>query len=70
LPEVVGSAGILANPEDPDRFGAAIQRVLTSSQLRNDLSARGLARVKQFTWDRVAVETSTLYAEVAEGKKP
>jgi glycosyltransferase involved in cell wall biosynthesis len=69
LPEVVGSAGILTNPEDPDRFGAAIQRVLTSSQLRNDLSARGLARVKQFTWDRVAVETSTLYAEVAEGRK-
>ena len=65
LPEVVGSAGILVNPEDPDRFGAAIQRVLTSTQLRNDLSARGLARVKQFTWDRVAVETSALYAEVA-----
>jgi glycosyltransferase involved in cell wall biosynthesis len=69
LPEVVGSAGILTNPEDPDRFGAAIQRVLTSSQLRNDLSARGLARVKQFTWDRVAVETSTLYTEVAEGRQ-
>jgi glycosyltransferase involved in cell wall biosynthesis len=64
LPEVVGSAGILVNPEDPDRFGAAIHRVLASSQLRQDLSARGLARVKQFTWDRVAVETSTLYAEV------
>jgi glycosyltransferase involved in cell wall biosynthesis len=69
LPEVVGSAGILANPEDPDRFGAAIARVLTSSQLRNDLSARGLARVKQFTWDRVAVETSTLYAEVTGTKE-
>ncbi|MGO8951661.1 MAG: glycosyltransferase family 4 protein [Ktedonobacterales bacterium] len=65
LPETVGSAGILVNPEDPDRFGRAIQRVLTSSQLRQDLSARGLARVKQFTWDRVAVETSTLYAEVS-----
>jgi glycosyltransferase involved in cell wall biosynthesis len=65
LPEVVGSAGILVNPEDPDRFGAAIKRVLVSVQLRRDLSARGLARVKQFTWDRVAVETSRLYAEVS-----
>lgn len=65
LPEVVGSAGILANPEDPDAFGAAIKRVLTSAQLREDLGARGMARVKQFSWDRVAVETSALYAEVA-----
>ena len=65
LPEVVGSAGILVNPEDPDRFGRAIQRVLTSAQLRQDLAARGAARVKQFTWDRVAVDTSTLYAEVS-----
>jgi glycosyltransferase involved in cell wall biosynthesis len=65
LPEIVGSAGILVNPEDPDRLGSAIQRVLTSPQLRHDLSARGLARVKQFTWDRVAVETSRLYAEVS-----
>jgi glycosyltransferase involved in cell wall biosynthesis len=65
LPEIVGSAGILVNPEDPDRLGAAILRVLTSPQLRHDLSARGLARVKQFTWDRVAVETSRLYAELS-----
>jgi glycosyltransferase involved in cell wall biosynthesis len=65
LPEIVGSAGILVNPEDPDRLGAAILRVLTSPQLRHDLSARGLARVKQFTWDRVAVETSRLYAEAS-----
>ena len=64
LPEVVGSAGILVNPEDPDQFGRAIARVLSSPELRQDLIARGLARVKQFTWDRAAVETSTLYAEV------
>lgn len=65
LPEVVGSAGILANPEDPDAFGGAIKRVLASQQLREDLGARGMARVKQFSWDQVAVETSALYAEVA-----
>jgi glycosyltransferase involved in cell wall biosynthesis len=65
LPEVVGSAGILVNPEDPDAFGGAIKRVLLSQQLREDLGARGMARVKQFSWDRVAVETSALYAEVA-----
>lgn len=69
LPEVVGNAGILVNPEDPDRFGAALQRVLSSAQLREDLSARGLARVKLFSWDSVAVETSALYAEVTGTKR-
>ena len=69
LPEVVGSAGLLVDPEDPDRFGAAIQRILTSTQLADDLRARGLARVKQFGWDQVAVETSSLYAEVAGTKR-
>jgi glycosyltransferase involved in cell wall biosynthesis len=65
LPEVVGSAGILVNPEDPDALGAALQRVLVSSELREDLRLRALARVKQFSWDQVAVETSAIYAEVA-----
>lgn len=69
LPEVVGTAGILVNPEDPDRVGAALQRVLTTPQLREDLRARGMARVKQFSWDQAAVETSTLYAEVTGTKR-
>ena len=64
LPEVVGSAGILVNPEDPDRMAAAIHRVLASSDHGDDLRARGLARSRQFSWDRVAADTSALYAEV------
>lgn len=69
LPEVVGSAGILVDPEDPDAFGGALYRVLTQRPLRDDLRARGLARVRQFSWDQVAVETSSLYAEVAGTKR-
>ena len=30
---------------------------------------RGLARVRQFSWDQVAVETSALYAEVTGTKR-
>lgn len=69
LPEVVGNAGILVNPEDPDRFGAALQRVLSSRQIQEDLRLRGQARVKLFSWDSVAVETSALYAEVSGTKR-
>jgi glycosyltransferase involved in cell wall biosynthesis len=69
LPEVVGTAGTLVDAEDPDRFGAAIQRVLTSPSHAEDLRQRGLARVNQFSWDQVAVEMSTLYAEVTGTKR-
>lgn len=69
LPEVVGNAGILINPEDTDRFGAALQRVLSSAQLRDNLRARGRARARLFSWDSVAVETSALYADVTGTKR-
>jgi glycosyltransferase involved in cell wall biosynthesis len=64
LPEVVGSAGVQVDPMDTDRLGAAILRVLTSREHRDDLRARGLAHVRQFNWEQVAAETSALYAEV------
>lgn len=65
LPEVVGSAGILVNPNDTDEIGAAIYRTLAAPELNADLRARGLAHAKQFNWRRVAAETSALYADVA-----
>jgi glycosyltransferase involved in cell wall biosynthesis len=65
LPEVIGNAGILVDPDDTDRFGAALRRVLTSPKLREDLRMRGLARVKLFGWDQVAVDTAALYTEVS-----
>ncbi len=65
LPEVVGSAGILVNPDSTDEIGAAIHRTLAAPELNADLRARGLAHSKQFSWNRVAAETSAYYAEVA-----
>lgn len=65
LPEIVGSAGILVNPDDTDEMGAAIYRTLMAPELSADLRARGLAHAKQFNWRRVAAETSALYADVA-----
>ncbi|HEV8194161.1 MAG TPA: glycosyltransferase family 1 protein [Ktedonobacterales bacterium] len=63
LPEVVGSAGVLVDPEDADQLGAALLRVLSDQVYADDLRARGLARARQFTWEQVAAQTSALYAE-------
>ena len=64
LPEVVGDAGLLVSPDDPQELAAAIQRVLTEPGLATTLRERGLARARQFTWERTARETMTVYQEV------
>jgi glycosyltransferase involved in cell wall biosynthesis len=66
LPEVVGRAGILVDPDDTDALGGAIKRVLVSPEVRDDLRARALARSRQFGWDQVAVDTIAVYTEVGD----
>lgn len=48
MPEPVGDAGMLVNPEDPAETAAALNKVLSDRALRADLSARSLRRAEQF----------------------
>jgi glycosyltransferase involved in cell wall biosynthesis len=64
LPEVVGDAGLLAPPREPDAIAAAISRVLGDTALRDDLAQRGLARARSFTWARCAEATRDEYRRV------
>jgi glycosyltransferase involved in cell wall biosynthesis len=50
LPEVVGGAGILVDPEDAEALAAAIERVLDGTLLRRQMADEGVARAAQFTW--------------------
>lgn len=67
LPEVVGDAGLLIDPDDPASIAGALLRVLTDSALAADLRQRGLTRAAQFTWDRTARQTLHIYRTVLEG---
>ncbi|MBK7366368.1 MAG: glycosyltransferase family 4 protein [Candidatus Eisenbacteria bacterium] len=61
LAEVVGDAALVANPNDPAAFGAAIARVLADDSLAADLRERGRLRAATFTWDRCADDTVRAY---------
>ena len=65
LPEVVGDAAILVDPYDPEAIAEGMRRALTDQELRADLRARGLARVKQFSWARSVQRVWEIYQEVA-----
>jgi glycosyltransferase involved in cell wall biosynthesis len=65
LPEVVGEAGIMVSPHDPAAFAAAIDRVLSDADLREELRARGLARARAFDWRVTAERTLAAYEAAA-----
>jgi glycosyltransferase involved in cell wall biosynthesis len=65
LPEVVGGAGLLVPPDDPDRLAAALGRLLTEPDLRADLAAAGVRRAAGFTWRRCAEATIVGYRTVS-----
>jgi glycosyltransferase involved in cell wall biosynthesis len=66
LPEVIGDAGLTADPLDVDGLAGAIARVLVDPGLRAELRRRGLARAATFTWERTAEATLDIYRRVHE----
>ena len=65
LPEVAGDAAVLVDPYSPEAIADGIERVLTDQALRRDLQQRGLARVKQFSWESSVRRVRDIYNEVA-----
>jgi glycosyltransferase involved in cell wall biosynthesis len=56
IPEVVGDAGILVDPQAVEEMARAIDEAATDSSLRHHLRERGLERARQFSWETSARE--------------
>jgi glycosyltransferase involved in cell wall biosynthesis len=69
LPELLGDAGLLVDPDDPDSIAAAIERLLDDPTLAADLEARSLARAAQFNWDRSVRILRDAYAAAIERRR-
>lgn len=66
IPEVVGDAALLFDPEDTSQMAEAIERILDDEKLRDRLREEGFRRVRMFSWDRAAEETLKLYKRLCE----
>ncbi len=69
LPEVVGQAGRLAEPE-PEPLAQALTQVLGDDALSERLRAAGPEQAARFTWTKAAEKTLDAYRKVAQGKLP
>ena len=65
LPEVVGNAAVLVNPENVFEIMRALHRVLVDQPLREKLKARGYEQAKRFSWDAAAQQILRVYHEVS-----
>jgi len=66
MPEVAGDAAILFDPNEESSITSAIGSIICGTDLRKDLSARGLERSRQFSWARTAAQTLQVLRSVAQ----
>ena len=65
LPEVVGNAAVLVNPENVFEMRRALQRVLLDQNLRAKLKERGYEQVQKFSWEASALSVLDAYREIS-----
>jgi glycosyltransferase involved in cell wall biosynthesis len=61
MPEVVGDAALLVEPEHPEEISEAMARLYTDEGLRSRLVAKGLKRSQEFTWPEAARKLLNLF---------
>ena len=66
LPEVVGDAGLMFDPDDVDSLREQLQRLLEDRAFAEMLGQRGLALSRMFSWERCAKETFAVYEKVLQ----
>jgi len=64
IPEVVGGAAVLLDPDDDAGWRDAIRRLLEDEAFSQTLREAGSARAATFSWKRTAEETARIYREL------
>jgi glycosyltransferase involved in cell wall biosynthesis len=68
LPEVIGGAGLLVDPE-PAGIAHAITRLLDEEGLATACAAQGIARARAFNWDQTADRVYDTYKTAVERRR-
>jgi len=69
LPEVVGDAAEIVNPENVFDIARGMREVLLDRKRRAVLVERGFAQARRFSWERTAQQVLDAYEEIGAYKK-
>lgn len=61
LPEVGGDAVLYADPDNVTEIAMAMQLLVSNPSLGAELAGKGLARARNFSWEKTARETLEIY---------
>jgi glycosyltransferase involved in cell wall biosynthesis len=61
LPEVVGEAGVLIDPYQPEELFQAMQNVIMDQELADSLRKKGATRAALFSWDKAVQSTCNVF---------
>jgi glycosyltransferase involved in cell wall biosynthesis len=69
LPEVVGNAAVLVNPENVFEIMRALLHLLLDQPVRDEIKKRCYEQAKKFSWDASARRILEVYGEVAAAQR-
>ncbi|MGD9849877.1 MAG: glycosyltransferase family 4 protein [Nitrospirales bacterium] len=64
IPEIAGEAALYVDPHDVAQLVAKLERILSDETEQQKMREQGFQRARQFTWNRAAHETLSLYRKV------
>jgi alpha-1,3-rhamnosyl/mannosyltransferase len=70
LPETLGAAGLLADPDDPAEAARCLLRLVGEPRLGLELREQGLERAAGFSWERAAAATLDAYQRALGDRRP
>jgi glycosyltransferase involved in cell wall biosynthesis len=56
LPELVGDAAIMIDPDKPQEIFLAMREILSGTQLRQKMIGAGIAQASKFSWERAVTD--------------
>lgn len=68
MPEVVGSAALLFDPENVVNMATSLMRLFEDDQLRRNLSNKALERAQFFSWEKTAKSTIEVIKSASAGR--
>ena len=70
LPEVVGEAGLGAEPDDIEGISSRLAELVENETLRSDLRERAISRAAVFSWETTVRKTVEVYRALLADERP